>query len=389
MPPCGFIQDRAGVQVNERDPEGCLRTEAGAGLKRDLVLSLAFLLVPIAALGQGKSWEVEFHGGGAFVNALSRGGTGSLPAPGGPFTSVTGSTSRAVSSWYVGDGAQLVNEVLSSFGVSERITPLDSALRSRLGERGNGGGFGLRVGREITPRFGAEFNLDITSAPVNLTDGARAGIKASSDSFAPAFVDGLLSTGPFRNVTATSEFQAAIGAGRQIAATGALNIDLTTRGRVTPYATVGAGVIKNSGDAPSVDLNGGYAFNILGFFPFAERDNVQMSHATDDNVLIGVFGGGVKALLTQRSGIRVDARVHVGRHTIRTLLSADPDMVASPGPATDFAISSFLAPVIQLSNSEARGPTTLSGATIDDFESFNGDGVLNQVLVTVGYFWRF
>jgi len=322
------------------------------------------------------------------VNALSR-GTGSLPAPGGPFTSVTGATSRAVSSWYVGDGAQLVNEVLFSFGVSERITPLDSTLKNHLGERGNGGGFGFRVGREIASRFGAEFNLDITSAPVTLTDGARAGIQASSDSFVPAFANGLLSTGPFRNVTATSEFQAGTGAGHQIAATGALNINLTSRGRVTPYATVGAGVIKNSGDTPSVDLNGSYAFDVIGFFPIAERDSVRVSHATDHNMVIGVFGGGVTALLTQRSGVRVDARVHVGRQTIRTLLSADPDMAASPGPATDLAIASFLTPVIQLSNSDARGQTTLSGAAITDFESFSADGVLHQVLVTVGYFWRF
>ena len=86
-------------------------------------------------------------------------------------------------------------------------------MNSRLGERGNGGGFGLRVGREITPRVGAEFNLDVTSASIDLADDARAGIKASSDSFVPVFADGLLSTGPFRNVTATSEFQAATGAG--------------------------------------------------------------------------------------------------------------------------------------------------------------------------------
>ena len=145
----------------------------------------------------------------------------------------------------------------------------------------------------------------------------------------------------------------------------------------------------NNGATPSVDLNGSYAFDVIGFFPIAERDSVHVRHATDDKVFIGVLGGGVKALLTQRSGIRVDARVHVGRQTIRTLLSADPDMVASPGPVTDLAVASFLTPVIQLSNSEASGRTTLSGASITDFESFNADGLLNQVLVTVGYFWRF
>jgi len=53
------------------------------------------------------------------------------------------------------------------------------------------------------------------------------------------------------------------------------------------------------------------------------------------------------------------------------------------------ALFAILTSVIQLSNSEASGRTTLSGASIADFESFNADGLLNQALVTVGYFWRF
>ena len=356
-------------------------------MKQHLALSCALLLVPIAALGQSRGWEIEFHGGGTLVTALS-GSTGSLPAQGGPFTSVTGSTSRAVSSWYFGDGAKLLNEFLSSFGVPQRISPLDSVLRHQLAERGNGGDFGLRVSRDISPRFGAEFNLDFTSAPVNLSGGALAGIEASRESFVPAFANGLLSTGPFTSVTATSESQAATGAGNQIAATGTLNINLTTRGRVTPYATVGAGVIVNNGDSATVDLDGRYAFDISGFFPIAESDSVHLSQV-NDNVFVGVLGGGFKTLLTERSGIRVDARVHVGSHTVRTLLSADPDMEVSPSPATDRAVASYLTPGIQFSNNEALGLTTLGGATIKDFESFNVDGIRSRVLVTVGYFWRF
>ena len=357
-------------------------------MKRHLVFPCAFLLVPIAALGQSRSWEIEFHGGRVFVSSLN-GGAGTLPAPGGPFTSVTGSTSRAVSSWYFGDGAELVDDFLFSFGVPERITPLDSVLNSRLAEQGNGGSVGFRVGREITPRFGVELNLDFTSAPVDLTGGALAGVEANSDSFVSVFVDGLLLTGPFRSVTAASEFQTTTGAGNQVEATGALNINLTTGGRVTPYTTVGAGVTMNNGGTATVDLDGTYSFDIRGFFPIAESDSVHVRHVTHDNVFIGVVGGGVKALLTQRSGIRVDARVHVGSHTVRTLLSADPDMVANPDPATDRAVASYLTPGIQFSNSEAHGPTTLSGATISDFESFTVDGMRSQIRVTAGYFWRF
>lgn len=359
-------------------------------MTRPVVFLCALLLVPAAVMAQGGGWEIEVHGGGAFVNNLS-GGTGSLPAPGAPFTTGTGRPSRRVSSWYFGDGAELVNDVLSLFGAPERIAPLDSVLTNRFAERDNGGGFGFRVAREITPRFGAEFNLDFTSAAVNPTSSALAGVEASSDSFVPAFFDGILSTGPFTDITAESEFLVEGDAGNQIAATGALTINLMTQGRVIPYATVGAGVIANNGDTPTADLDGNYSFSIVGFFPVAESDSVQVRHAIDDNVFIGVFGGGVKVLLTQRSGIRVDVRVHVGNYTVQTLLSADPDTVTSPSILISASIATATSPSIQFSNDEANllNPTTLSGPTISDFETFSADGTLRQVLLTVGYFWRF
>jgi len=355
-------------------------------MTRRLVLPCVFLLIPIAALAQNGGWEVELHGGGTFVGAPGA-GAASVPAPAGLFTTVTASTSRAVPSWYFGDGARLVNEFLASFGVPNRIVSLDPVLDNHLAERRNGAGAGFRVGRKITHRLGAEFNLDATSTPMRLTGPALAGLEASSGSFVPAFAEGVLATGPFRNVTAASDVHAAAGAGSQIAATGTLNINLATRGRVIPYATVGAGMIMKHGNTPSVDLEGSYAFDILGLFPIAERDRVHLRYV-DDKTFIGVLGAGFKAQLTQRSGIRVDARAHVGSDPGRTLLNADPDMVRA-GPTTARAVASYLTPAIQFSNSDALGPTTLSGATINDFERFSADGMFRQVLITIGYFWRF
>ena len=54
-------------------------------------------------------------------------------------------------------------------------------------------------------------------------------------------------------------------------------------------------------------------------------------------------------------------------------------------------------PVIPTNSSLAITPALAPGrrwttnhcAAITDFESFDADGLLNQVLVTVGYFWRF
>src|SRR5262245_7655136 len=83
------------------------------------------------------SWELEVHGG--FL-AASRptGGTGSLPAPGPGFTTISGSPSRRESSWYFGDGASLFNEVNARLGGNGRIVALDPVLRGAALERPGG-----------------------------------------------------------------------------------------------------------------------------------------------------------------------------------------------------------------------------------------------------------
>ena len=58
-----------------------------------------------------RKWEVEVHGGG-IRSTTPTDGTGALPAPGPtiPSTFVGGGATRAVSSWYFGDGAALLNQ---------------------------------------------------------------------------------------------------------------------------------------------------------------------------------------------------------------------------------------------------------------------------------------
>ena len=345
-----------------------------------------FLSFPNPALAQDGKWEVEVHGGGAVVSNVS-GGTGTVPGPGAPFATVTRAPSRLVSSWYFGDGSNLLNAALPRFGLTQRITPLDPVLTRELAERGHGASFGVRLARDFTPRFGAEFNVDYAAAPVDLTSGALADIEASVDSFVPAF-QALLSTGPFANVATTSAYVTEHGAGNQVTATGALTINLLTEGRLVPYATVGAGVLANQGDMPTVNVDGSYSFNIVGIFPVSESDSVRIRYVVDDTVFVGVVGGGVKVYLTSQSGLRFDVRAHLGTQTVQTLVSADPGSVRTNDALLSAWIASFTVPSIQFSNSSQQ-PTTLGGPSIRDFESFKTDGAFRQVMATAGYFWRF
>ena len=99
--------------------------------------------------------------------------------------------------------------------------------------------------------------------------------------------------------------------------------------RIIPYATAGAGVTRYRGEGPVAGMNGGYSFAARGIFPFNERDDVTVRQTFDESAPVGVFGGGVNLYLTARSGVRVDARVHVGPSRDEVLLNATPVVTAT------------------------------------------------------------
>jgi hypothetical protein len=317
------------------------------------------------------------------------------------FDTIYGLPTRRASTWYFGDGALLMNQILGSFVGSPatgRITPLDPVLQSAAGTRGNGFSVGFRVARDITPRFGAEFTLDAAQGTVGFTDAALAGIEASRASFVSAWNanNGLIATGGgvvFTNASVTSTADIDEGAGRQLFMTGALTINLATRGRLIPYAAVGAGVVSNTGDLPSLTLTGNYRFaslNVIapGTFPVDETDTVTMRLvAASDNPFVTVFGGGVKFLGGRRWGLRGDVRAYVSQNTVDVVVDAAPQ-VASSLPLG--IIASTLIPSIQFSNfGVSLLPSNLSGPAIDGFTTFSSSGTTVHFNVSAGYFVRF
>ena len=162
-------------------------------MPRHVLLFSMCVLVPVAALAQSNGWEIEVHGGGAIASTLSR-GTTNLPPVGAPLATPRPQfPSRRVSSWFLGDGAQLMNSAAAQFGAggpfvfSDRITPLDAVLANPLAERQDGGGFGFRVSRAITDRFSAELNFDYSATPLQVPSDAVFGIQATAESFQPVF----------------------------------------------------------------------------------------------------------------------------------------------------------------------------------------------------------
>jgi hypothetical protein len=354
-----------------------------------LVVVCEALVMQTSAMAQ--SWEVEVHGGALSTSDIS-GGTSSLPAPGETFITTPPFSSRRVSSWLIGDGAQLLNAIIAApaFGVQQRLTPLDSVANNRLANRNGGGSVGFRVSRELTTRFAAEFNFDYANTPFEERSGVQSGLDATTSTFRVIFENPIfLPTVLFVGKAVTASNTLAIEDGNEIVASGAVRFTILTSGMIRPYVTGGAGVTRHGGHFTVATADAGYSFNALGVFPFNERDRVRLTQTFDESVFVGVVGGGAHLHLWSSSGLRVEVRAHIGSSTEQVLLDATPSVTVG-NPA--FQIFSATNPSISFNSfpqPSAFPPSSLSGAAIDEFSTFEASGARTQVTWSVGYFFRF
>ncbi len=340
------------------------------------------------AVGDRK-WEVEVSGGGEFSIRPVDGAA--LPIePGEPFTTVAGEPSRRVRSWFFGDGAALLNEAVEGFRDQidvPPIDPLDEVLGTGLlGPHATGGVTSLRVTRVLNRRFAVEFSGSYSTYPrVGLVDTASAGIRQSRESFEPTWAP-LMLVGPFDRSTvgsATATWRE--GRLREAAVTGVLQVTFPTAGREAPYVSVGAGYVDVSGVLPSSEVVGTYRFRVHREHLFEQVDAVTLRSSSSGGAVVGVLGGGVKAYLSDRWGLRLDVRALIGPSTTYLEVDTDPRVHADDGFD---AVASRTAPSIQFGNEAAGVPSTL-GLPAQGLRTWSASGLLVRARVSLGVFWRF
>jgi hypothetical protein len=348
-----------------------------------LVVGLCAWLAAVPASAQEPRWEIEGYGG-FIAGQAATSGTRTLPPPGPPIvTSTPTSPSRAVPSWFFGDGTSLLNAVNTDFGIAAQVTPLDGAFASLEAPRT--ANFGVRVRRRLAPRWDLEIGVDTTASASADTDSLAAAVDTTRTSFQSAMTQ-LLGTGPFSNVTVTAAGETAAGSRRETALTLALNRRFGSMGGFEPYATFGGGLAIGSGEAPSASLDGHYSFLLLGQIGFSETDQMRVRYDHGTAFLV-VLGGGVHRAFSPQWGLRIDARVLIGPDTTRVGVDATPS-VATGGTERGF-IESFSNPAIQFSSAPDSGRvSSLSGAALNDFEVFNG-GTRARTQITFGVTRRF
>lgn len=369
----------------------CIRRSAAKTAGTLTAIALMGLL-PAAAQAQNAvrpgKWTIEFYGGGSSSSGSSSGEAMEGFGAGAPFATESGQTSRAVSSWYFGDGSTLLNQVLTQFAALNgttfpRIVPLDSALLANGGSRGSGAAFGLRIGRALTPKLSFELNVERGLAPLALSDELQAALQTSSDSFKAAF-QGLLDTAPVTNLSVSSTLAIPDQTNAQTRIAGALKWTVFSGNKLEAYVTGGGGVIMNSGEDPEAVLNGRYTFRLFGTFLMDETDRVVLTVEQPKNNTMGLVGGGVTYDLSSKTGLRADVRLLVNSTKEVTKLTAAP-VVATPTPTQ--VLPSVTTPGIQFS-SNPNVRSSLSGPN-QNLTLFTASGTNRQISFTLGIFKRF
>lgn len=336
--------------------------------------------VPAAAQSPSALWQVEPYGGlsAPFASA----GSQTLPAAGAPIvTSNPTFPSRAVPSWFFGDGASLLNGVNADFGVAARAVPLDSALQGL--HPGPAGAFGVRVRRRLTPRYSAEIDVGLSTGRTVGEELQRA-VEATRTGFVSG-VSGLLTSGPFTNANVTATGSASTGHERDVHATMAVNVRLRSWRQFDPDVTLGGGVVTIAGGLPSATLDGHYQFAILGTVPIDETDHL-VARYTRGAAAVAVAGVGLTRALNNRWAIRFDARCLLGPDSTRILIDTAPSSVR--GTPSGF-IESFTNPSIQFSNDPSTGRvSSLSAPALQGASVFSG-GFQVRTMITVGIVRRF
>lgn len=331
-----------------------------------------------------RRWEVDLHGGLSHA-LIPTGGRSALPRPGPPIpTSSPTFSTRAVPSWFFGDGAAILNDVNALFGVPERVTPLDAALDALGLEYGTRATLGVRLRHDVTSRYAAELSVDLLTGSADLDGALLAAIPTSRDSFAAA-MNALLDGGPFSDRIVETDSVTHAGSNRELAITAAAQRRFTPAAGLVPYVTFGAGMLTRTGDLPSVTLTAHYRFTILDEVPIEETDRVTIRYSTG-TAFVGVLGGGVRRPMGAGWGLQADGRVLIGPQRTRLLLDAQPEHVR--GTPAD-SIETTTNPSIQFSNDPSIGRASTLSGSLDGFEAFKGSGVQTRVLITFGVFVQF
>jgi hypothetical protein len=334
-------------------------------------------------------WEIGLHAG-VFTAGVPEQGLTTLPAANPAFTTVNGNFSRRVPTWFFGDGATLFSTAVSTLANGARIATLDGVAAGPSGNPGNGWTAGGRVGRAMNPRVSVEGTFEYSRSQLRLRATAVDAIEAARASFVTAWT-ALFATDPgtFQNTTVAATSAVDAGSTHQIVANGAIVFNILTHRRNTPYTSVAVGILSNGGRAPSVTLAGHYTARLNGTAPIDETDTMTLRYNIDRTLVAVSVGLGMKHMVTDQWGLRVEMREQLCSNPLTNLVSASPAVALSSNASQQGAAATPLASSLQFANIPNSATRSSLGGSLAGAKVFTGTGMESRFSLTGGMFWRF
>ncbi len=358
-----------------------------------IALVSCITVAPLLSAQSGKAarkykWEIEIHGSG-FLKDDANGGVKSTPPAGTSFATITPNvSSRAVSSFLFGDGNALINQVLVGQGLNP-IPSLDGAiLNNRFAlERQSNIGVGLRVSRYIGRRIWLDwtneydFDYDHGSFEINEKEEAdgfhsmQAWVTSLESLFATCGVPCPYAVAALQ--TSTHE------KGHQVSSALTGNYDLRSDGRFVPYVGAGAGLVVSFAGTPRQEYFG--HFSLLNG-TMQGSDHVKVNFQVPPVVPALIAAIGAKYQISDRWGLRMEARGNFETHSFRTRVQASPEF--TDGGVGNAIVLSGGGAAVQFSDNRSLAPSTLSNP-LAPFRSFKSTGSRYEGRISGGIYYRF
>jgi hypothetical protein len=369
-----------------------------------LAFGLAVLVLPLSAAAQTPAqtpastrpafqpppvskWEVSLYGG-SMGGGIPQQGRQILPELSPLTGTVNSQFMRLIPSWFFAWGAAYFGLMATQAQIPERIATLDPLALQPSSERGHSWTAGGRITRVLNPRASVEGSVEISHAPLRLTDASRTAVDNTRTSFPTAW-NAFFATNPamFQNASVNATSAITDGSMSQFSASGAVLINILTRRRTTPYVGMGAGFVRHSGASPTVTLTGRMTMLLNGTTPIDETDSFTLAYDLNRTVVAASIHVGVKRMMNERWGLRAEMREQLSSNPLTHLVTASPSRVLATAPADQGAGATVSISPVQFSN-VASTTSTLTGE-LTNFRAFSGTGMESRLSFTGGIFWRF
>jgi len=235
--------------------------------------------------------------------------------------------SRAVSSFLFGDGNALINQVLVGQGLNP-IPSLDGAIlnnRFALERQSNiGGGFRLSryVGKRIWLDWTNEYDFDYDHGSFEINEKEDADGFHSMQAWVTSLESLFAACGTPCPYAVAALQTSTHEKGHQVSSAFTGNYDLRPAGKFVPYVGAGAGLVVSFAGTPRQEYFGHYSL-VNGTMQGSDHVKVDFQVPPAVPALIVVVGA--KYHISDRWGLRMEARSNFESHSFTTLLQALPE----------------------------------------------------------------